>query len=92
MWWIMCGYFMVAKIIAKTIFSCKCYMDGQRMNMYMFTIYIIHGPFDDIMLSHDLWLNVGCDFTYATKAILVVNVGCNCFISTNWHFSSITPI
>jgi hypothetical protein len=54
------------------------------MNMYM--LYIIHGPFGDVMLSHDLWLDVGCDFTYATKAILVVNVGCNCFIVANWNW------
>jgi hypothetical protein len=79
----MCGYLIVAKIVAKTRFSCKCYTDGQKMNMYM--LYIIHGPFGDIMLSHDLWLDVGCDFTYATKTILVVNVGCNCFIVTNWN-------
>jgi len=51
--------------------------------MYMLTIYIIHVPFCDIMLSHDLQLNLGCKFTYATKAILVVNVGCNCFIVAN---------
>jgi len=60
---------------------------GQRMNMYMLTIYIIHGPFGDIMLSHDLWLKVVCDFTYAIKLNLVVNVSCNCFIITNWYFS-----
>jgi hypothetical protein len=54
------------------------------MNMYMLTIYIIHGPFGDVMLSNDLWLDVGCDFTYATKAILVINVGYNYFIITNW--------
>jgi hypothetical protein len=40
------------------------------------------------MLSHDLQLNLGCNFTYATKAILVVNDGCNCFIVANWHFIS----
>jgi hypothetical protein len=56
------------------------------MNMYMLTIYIIHGPFDNIMLSHDLQLNVGCNFTYAIKAILIVNIGCNCFIVTNWSY------
>jgi hypothetical protein len=32
------------------------------------------------MLSHDLRLNVWCNFSYATKAILIVNVA-------NWHFS-----
>jgi hypothetical protein len=31
------------------------------MNMYMLIIYTIHGPFDDIMLSHDLQLHVECD-------------------------------
>jgi len=47
------------------------------MNMYTLIVYIIHGPFGDVMLSHDLQLNVGCEFTYATKTILVVNVSCN---------------
>jgi hypothetical protein len=50
---------------------------GQRMNMYMLTIYIIHGPFGDIMLSHDLWwLNVGCDFSYAIKN----HFSCKCYL------------
>jgi hypothetical protein len=31
-----------------------------------------------------LWLDVGCDFIYVTKAFLVVNIDCNCFIVTNW--------
>jgi hypothetical protein len=65
------------------------YMDGQRMNMYTLTIYIIHDPFGDIMLSHDFKCKyVACDFTYATKTILIVNVSYNSFINTNWHFSS----
>jgi hypothetical protein len=42
----------------KTRFNCKCYMDGQRMNIYMLTVYIIHCPFGDVMLSHDLQLDV----------------------------------
>ncbi len=71
------AYLIVVKIVAKTRPSCKCYMGGQRMNMYTLTVYIIHGPFGDVMLSYDLRLNVGCEFTYATKTILVVNVGCN---------------
>jgi hypothetical protein len=51
------------------------------MNMYTLTISIIHGPFGDIMLSHDLQLDVGCNFTYVTsKTILVGNVACNCFL------------
>jgi hypothetical protein len=48
--------------------------------MYTLTIYNICGPLVDVMLSFDLQLNVGCDFTYATKTILVVNVDCNYFI------------
>jgi hypothetical protein len=64
--------------------NCKCYTNGQSMNMYVLTRYNIHGPFGDIMLSNDLRLDVGYDFIYATKAILVVNVGCNYFIVTNW--------
>jgi len=50
----MCGYLIVVKIIAKTKPNYKCYMDNQRMNMYMLTIYTIHGSFDDIILSYDL--------------------------------------
>jgi len=53
--------------------------------MYMLIVYIIHGPFVDVMLSHDLWLDVGCDFTYVIKTILVVNVGCIYFIVANWN-------
>jgi len=66
--------------------SCKCYMDGQRMNIYTLTVYIIHGPFGDVILNHGLWLNVECNFTYAIKVILVVNVGCNYFIVANSSF------
>jgi hypothetical protein len=44
-------------------------MDGQKMNMYMLTVYIIHCPFGDVMLNHDLQLDVKGDFTYATKII-----------------------
>jgi hypothetical protein len=83
MWQIMCQYLIIIKIVVKTKLNYKCYMDGQRMNMYILLIYIIHGPFGDVMLSHDLWLNVGCNFTFATKTILIVNVGCNYFIVTN---------
>jgi hypothetical protein len=50
-------------------------MDGQRMNMYMLTIYTIHGSFDDIMLSYDLRLDVGCNFTYAIKVIFFIMRG-----------------
>ncbi len=41
----------------------------KKMNMHMLTIYIIHCPFGDVMLSHDFQLDVKCDFTYATKII-----------------------
>jgi len=67
----------------KTNFSYKCYEDGQRMNINTLTIYIIYGPFGDIMLNHNLQLDVGCDFTNGTKAILIVNVDCNYFILAN---------
>jgi hypothetical protein len=39
------------------------------MNMYMMIVYIIHCPFGDVILSHDLQLDVECDFNYATKII-----------------------
>jgi len=41
------------------------------MTMYMLIVCIIHGAFGDVMLSHDLQLHVGYDFTYTTKAILI---------------------
>jgi hypothetical protein len=82
MWQIM---LINVKIVAKTRPSCKCYMDGQRMNMYIFIVYIMHGPFGDIMLSHDLWLDVECNFICAIKSILIMNVGYNYFIATNWN-------
>jgi len=83
----MCEYLIVVTIVTKIWFNCKCDTDGQKMNMYMLTIYIIHGCPGDVMLSHDLQLNVGCNFTYATNTILIVNVDYNCFIVANWHFS-----
>jgi hypothetical protein len=60
MWQIMCGYLIVVKVIAKIRLNCKCYINGQKMNMYMLIVYIIHNPFGYVMLSHDLWLDVGC--------------------------------
>jgi hypothetical protein len=36
-----------------------------------------------VMLSHDLRLDVGSNFIYVTKAILILNVGCKCFIIAN---------
>ncbi len=76
---------IVVKIVAKTRLSYKCYTNGQRVNMYTLIVYITYGQFGDVMISYDLQLNVGCDFIYATKAILVVNVGCKCFIVINWN-------
>jgi len=60
---------MVVKIIAKALLNYKWYTNGQRMNMYMLTIYTIHGPYGDIMLNHDLQLNIGSNFTYGIKTI-----------------------
>jgi len=77
MWQKMCEYL----IVAKTSFSCKYYTDGQRMKLI---VYIIHGPFGDITLSYNLQLDVGCNFAYATKKNLVVNVDYYYFIITNW--------
>jgi len=51
-------YLIVIKIIAKIKLTCKCYTNGEKMNMYMLTIYIIHGPFGYVMMSHILQLNV----------------------------------
>jgi hypothetical protein len=42
---------------------------------YKLTVYTIHVEYDDVMFYCHLWLNVGCDFIYATNEILVVNVG-----------------
>jgi hypothetical protein len=68
--------------------SCKFYMDGQRMRVYMLSVYIIHVERDDIILSHHMWLYVACDFIYVGNKILVVHVGCNlclvAFTIANW--------
>ncbi len=45
----------------------------------------IYGLFGDILLNHDLRLHVGCDYTYAIKIILIVNVNYNYFIISNWN-------
>ncbi len=63
--------------------SCKFYMNGQQIKVYMLIIYIIHVECDDIMLSHHLQLDVACHFTYATNGILFVHVGCNLFSIVN---------
>jgi hypothetical protein len=74
MWQKCVDILIVVKIVAKKKPSCKCYTNGQRINMYMLRVYIIHGAFDDIMLSHDLQLHVGCNFIHATMAYFIVNV------------------
>jgi hypothetical protein len=64
--------------------SCKLYMNGQWVKMYMLTVYIIHVECDDIMLSHHLQLDVAYNFIYATNGILVVYVDCNLCLVTNY--------
>jgi hypothetical protein len=64
--------------------SCKLYMKGQWMKVYMLTVYIIHVECDDIMLNHHLWLDVACNLTYATNGILVVHVGYNLILTANY--------
>ncbi len=59
--------------------SCKFYMNGQRMKMYIRSVYIIYAECENIMLSHHLQLDVACDFTYATNGVLVIHVGCKLF-------------
>jgi hypothetical protein len=66
--------------------SCKLYMNSQRMNVYMLIVYIIQVECDDIMLNHHLWLDVACDFTYATNGILIIHFGCNLFLVVNYNF------
>jgi hypothetical protein len=56
------------------------------MKVYMLTVYIIHVECDDNMLSHHLWLDVECNFTYATNRILVVHVGYNLFLIVNYNY------
>jgi hypothetical protein len=54
--------------------------------MYTLIIFIIYDPFGDVIMNHDLQLDVKSNFIYEIKTILVVNVGYNCFIIANWHF------
>jgi hypothetical protein len=65
--------------------SCKLYMNGQRMKVYMLTIYIIHVECDDIILNHHLQLNAACNFIYATNGILIVHFGCILFLVANYN-------
>jgi hypothetical protein len=66
------------------VISCKLYMDGRWMRVYMLTVYIIHVECDDIMWNHHLWLDVACNFIYATNEILIIHVGCNLFSIANY--------
>jgi hypothetical protein len=59
------------------LISCKLYIDGQWMKVYMLIVYIIHVECDDMMLNHHLWLDVAYDFTYATNEIFVIHVSCS---------------
>jgi len=40
----------------------KLHMDSQWMKAYVLIVYIINMK-DDIMVSHQMWLDVGCDKT-----------------------------
>jgi len=73
MWQIMWGYLIIVKIVAKTRPTCKCYMDGQKPNMYMLIVYILHVPFGDVVLNHDLQLDVGSkSFIIETNVFLLM--------------------
>jgi hypothetical protein len=56
---------------------------NQRMEMYMLSIYFIHGKCVNITLNHHLQLKVQCDFIYATKGFFSNKVDCNWFLVTN---------
>jgi hypothetical protein len=75
------GYMLVAKM--RT--TCKLYIDNQWMKMYMLHVYIIHMKYVHIMSNHHLWLNVRCDFTYATNKLLVTKFHYNLFILANYN-------
>jgi hypothetical protein len=48
-------------------------MDGQIwMRVYILIVHITHVECDDIMLNHNLQLDVACDLSYATNKILIV--------------------
>jgi len=67
------------------VITCKLYIDGQQMMLYMLTIYIIHVECDDIMFNRHLWWDAACNFIYATSGILAICVGCNLFFVTNYN-------
>jgi hypothetical protein len=86
---------MIGLIIScKSMFiHYKCYTIVKRMEMFTLIIYFIHGKYVDIMLSHHLWLNIQCDFTYATKGFLITKLIATIFQSqivvANWRFFTI---
>jgi hypothetical protein len=58
------------------VISCKFYMVGQWIKVYMLTKYMIYVECDDIILSHHLQPNVECNFIDTTNGIWVVHVSC----------------
>ncbi len=68
----------------KLVSSYKC-CTFQRMEVYMLTIYFIHGKCVEIMWSHHLWLKVQCNFTYATNGCFNCKVDYNYFLVTNYR-------
>jgi hypothetical protein len=50
-------------LIAKMGINSKLHMDNQWMKACVLIVYIINMKDVDIMVSHHLWLNVGCDKT-----------------------------
>jgi hypothetical protein len=59
----------------------------QIMKVYTLTVYIIHIHVEcaNIMVSHYIWLNAECDFTYATNRFFIANVHGNLFVVTNYN-------
>jgi hypothetical protein len=41
-------------------------MDNQRMKAHVFIVYIIYMKCVNVMVNHHLWLDVKCNFIYAT--------------------------
>jgi hypothetical protein len=72
-------------LVAKTRTTCKLYTNNQWMKVYMLNVYIIHMKYVHNMSNHHLWLNVRCDFTFATNKLVVTNVHYNLFILANYN-------
>jgi hypothetical protein len=56
---------------------------SQKMEMFTFITYFIHGKCVDITVSHHLQLKVQCNFTYAIKGFFSCEIDCNYFEITN---------